>query len=78
MLRASPPPSLPSCFPRSPGRGGGLLKDTHMDERLSCGDVPRQPKLQSSRSGSAWGEGQEGAQRRPLPAGARQPGVGAR
>lgn len=31
-----------------------------MEERLSWGDVPRQPKLQSSRSGSGWGEAQRG------------------
>lgn len=57
MLRVCVPPP---CFPRSPGCGGGLLKGTHMEERLSWGDVPRQPKLQSSRSGSGWGEGQKG------------------
>lgn len=58
-------PGVPPC-PRGcggtpmPGDRGGLLKDTHMEERLSWGDVPRQPKLQSSRSGSGWGEGQRG------------------
>ena len=31
-----------------------------MEERLSWGEVPRQPKLQSSRSGSGWGEAQRG------------------
>lgn len=63
----SPVPAVSSRVRRQPRRGG-LLKDTHMEERLSCGDVPRQPKLQSSRSGSARGEG--GRERAAGPSGA--------
>lgn len=48
-----PPPPSPPRLPEHP-------KLTHMEERLSWGEVPRQPKLQSSRSGSGWGEAQRG------------------